>query len=356
MLKDIHYQPSALRNTLKGRVNASRAYVHLNGIQDHIIHISKSSKIIIVAGGTSWHAALVGEYLIEELARIPVEVEYASEFHLSNPVIHTSDTVLAVSQSGMTADTLASVEVAVSKGAAVYGICNVVGSPLSDMTLAGIYTHAGPEIGVTGTKSFTTQIAVFIMLALELAQLNGMKSKSDIFQYLVELEAIPQIMNRVLKNEEKIASLAKRYTYAHNFLFLGRGINYPMALEGAVKLKELAYIHAEGYPAAEMKHGPIALIDEKMPVVVIATNPAIREKIISNMQEIKARKGHIIAITHENDDQIPKIADHTIEIPRCSELISPLLTAIPLQLLAYHIAIMKGCKVDQPRHLQKTTF
>lgn len=353
LLKEIHEQPEALRNTLRNRLKASAGDVHLNGLQQHLATLANAHRIVIIAGGSSWHAALTGEYLIEELARIPVEVEYSSEFRHRNPVLKTNDVVLAVSQSGETADTLAAVEEAVSKGAAVHGICNNEGSKLSEHTVAGVYTHAGPEIGVAGTKTFTTQIAVFMMLALELARIRGTVPKSELQRHLYELEGMPQQVHRTLQQNAAIEKLAKRYTFAYNFLYLGRGINYPMALEGALKLKELAYIHAEGYPAAEMKHGPIALIDREMPVVVIATNAAIREKIISNMQEIKARKGHIIAIIHEGDDQVAAVADHAITIPRCSELFSPLLTAIPVQLLAYHIAVMRGCSVDAPRSLKK---
>jgi len=313
-----------------------------------------AKRIIIVGCGTSWHAGLVGEYLIEDLARIPVEVEYASEFRYRNPIINEEDVVIAISQSGETADTLAAIELAKSKGATIFGVCNVVGSSIPRATHAGAYTHAGPEIGVASTKAFTAQVTVLTLLALQIAWKKGTITDSRFQSLLSELESIPDKVTRALDANDEIRQLAAKFKDARNFLYLGRGYGFPVALEGALKLKEISYIHAEGYPAAEMKHGPIALIDEEMPVVVIATKNSSYEKVVSNIQEVKARKGIIIAIVTEGDEEVRKIADHVLEIPETDELLIPLVSVVPLQLLSYHIAVMRGCNVDQPRNLAKS--
>lgn len=324
------------------------------GVEDNMKKFLNANRIIIVACGTSWHAGLVAEYIFEDLARIPVEVEYASEFRYRNPVISENDIVIAISQSGETADTLAAIKLAKSKGAFVFGVCNVVGSSIARETDAGAYTHAGPEIGVASTKAFTTQITVLTLMALRLARAKGTISSSDFRQHLLELELIPKKVEEALKSDAHIKMIADIYKDSRNCLYLGRGFNFPVALEGALKLKEISYIHAEGYPAAEMKHGPIALIDENMPIVVIATKKGHYEKVVSNIQEIKSRKGKIIGIVTEGDVQVKELADHVIEVPETLESLSPLLTTIPLQLLSYHIAVLLGKNVDQPRNLAKS--
>jgi glucosamine--fructose-6-phosphate aminotransferase (isomerizing) len=328
--------------------------IKMAGIEDNMAKFINAKRIIIVACGTSWHAGLVAEYIIEELVRVPVEVEYASEFRYRNPVINNSDVVIAISQSGETADTLAAIKLAKERGAFVFGVCNVVGSSISRETDAGAYTHAGPEIGVASTKAFTTQITVLTLIALRLAKAKGTMSNTDFRRHLVELEMIPKKVEEVLKSESLTKEIAAIYKDVSNFLYLGRGFNFPVALEGALKLKEISYIHAEGYPAAEMKHGPIALIDENMPIAVIATKYGHYEKVVSNIQEIKSRKGKIIAVVTKGDTQVKGIADHVIEVPETIELLSPLLTTIPLQLLSYHIAVMLEKNVDQPRNLAKS--
>ena len=324
------------------------------GVEDNMKKFLNAERIIIVACGTSWHAGLVAEYIFEEFSRIPVEVEYASEFRYRNPIITEKDVLIAISQSGETADTLAAIKLAKSKGAFVFGVCNVVGSSIARETHAGAYTHAGPEIGVASTKAFTTQITVLALIALRLSRAKGTMSSSDYRLHLQELELIPSKVEKLLKIDDHVKDISAVYKDATNFLYLGRGFNFPVALEGALKLKEISYIHAEGYPAAEMKHGPIALIDENMPIVVIATKKGHYEKVVSNIQEIKSRKGKIIAIVTEGDVQVRDIADHVIEIPETEEAFTPLLTTIPLQLLSYHIAVMRGCNVDQPRNLAKS--
>ncbi len=354
MLKEIHEQPRSIEDCFRGRLNADEGWVSLGGIKDYEQKMIQANRIIMVACGTSWHACLVGEYLFEDLARINVEVEYASEFRYRNPIINENDIVIAISQSGETADTLAALELAKSKGATILGICNVVGSSISRITDAGSYTHAGPEIGVASTKAFTAQVTVLTLMALSLAHKKGSLSESKYRTMLSELEAIPAKVQRVLENNPKIEFIAEQYKDAGNALYLGRGSSFPVALEGALKLKEISYIHAEGYPAAEMKHGPIALIDEEMPVFVIATKGTSYEKVVSNIQEVKARKGKIIAIVTEGDEQVTGMADHVIEIPETDEHLVPLLATIPLQLLSYHIAVMRGCNVDQPRNLAKS--
>jgi glucosamine--fructose-6-phosphate aminotransferase (isomerizing) len=354
MLKEIHEQPHAISDTYRGRLLADKGIIKMGSVDNNIAKFLNAKRIIIVACGTSWHAGLVGEYLFEDLARIPVEVEYASEFRYRNPIINKNDIVIAVSQSGETADTLAAIKLAKSKGAFVFGICNVVGSSIARETDSGAYTHAGPEIGVASTKAFTTQITVLALIALKLGNLNGELSNSTFYDYLHKLKLIPEKIEKLLSINSKIEEIAAIYKDAPNCLYLGRGYNFPVALEGALKLKEISYIHAEGYPAAEMKHGPIALIDESMPVVVIATKKGHYEKVVSNIQEIKSRKGKIIAIVTEGDTTVKDIADHIIEIPDTEEALSPLLTTIPLQLLSYHIAVMRGCNVDQPRNLAKS--
>jgi len=354
MLKEIYEQPRSIRDSMRGRIKLNEGIVALGGILEYEQKLINARRIIIVACGTSWHAGLVGEYLIEELARIPVEVEYASEFRYRNPLIYEDDVVIAISQSGETADTLAAIELAKSKGATIIGICNVVGSSIARATHAGSYTHAGPEIGVASTKAFTAQVTILAMLALRLASKRGSISHSRFHQLLHELDSIPAKVEKVLLTNPHIKDLAFRFKDAKNALYLGRGLNFPVALEGALKLKEISYIHAEGYPAAEMKHGPIALIDEEMPVVVVATNKTIYDKVASNIQEVKARKGVIIAIVNEGDTTIEEMADYSIEVPEADELFSPLIATIPLQLLSYHIAVMRGCNVDQPRNLAKS--
>lgn len=354
MLKEIFEQPQSIKNSMRGRIDLNKGIVSLGGIREYEQKIINAERIIIVACGTSWHAGLVGEYLIEDLARIPVEVEYASEFRYRNPIITENDVVIAISQSGETADTLAAINLAKEKGATIIGICNVVGSTISRATDAGSYTHAGPEIGVASTKAFTAQVTVLTLMALSLAQKKGTLSDSKFRQLLVELDSIPDKVEKMLQSDSKIEEISKLFKDARNFLYLGRGYNFPVALEGALKLKEISYIHAEGYPAAEMKHGPIALIDEEMPVVVIATKHGNYEKVVSNIEEVKARNGKIIAIVTKGDTAVRAIADHVIEVPESEDALSPLLTSIPLQLLSYHIAVMRGCNVDQPRNLAKS--
>ena len=354
MLKEIFEQPHAIKDTYRGRLLIDEGIIKMAGVEDHMGKFLNANRIIIIACGTSWHAGLVAEYIIEDLVRIPVEVEYASEFRYRNPVINESDVVIAISQSGETADTLAAIKLAKEKGAFVFGVCNVVGSSISRETHAGAYTHAGPEIGVASTKAFTTQITVLTLIALRLAKAKGTMSNTDFRRHLVELETIPEKVAATLKSDSIAKEIAAIYKDAKNFLYLGRGFNFPVALEGALKLKEISYIHAEGYPAAEMKHGPIALIDENMPIAVIATKYGHYEKVVSNIQEIKSRKGKIIAVVTKGDTQVRDIADHVIEVPETLELLSPLLTTIPLQLLSYHIAVMLDRNVDQPRNLAKS--
>ncbi|NHN27169.1 glutamine--fructose-6-phosphate transaminase (isomerizing) [Flavobacterium jejuense] len=354
MLKEIYEQPSVIKDTYRGRLLANKGIIQMAGVEDNLEKFLNAERIIIVACGTSWHAGLVAEYIIEEFARIPVEVEYASEFRYRNPIINKEDVVIAISQSGETADTLAAIKLAKENGAFVFGVCNVVGSSISRETHAGAYTHAGPEIGVASTKAFTTQITILTLLALRLAKANGKMTNSDYQRYLLELELIPEKVAEALKTNDVAKEIAKIYKDAPNCLYLGRGYNFPVALEGALKLKEISYIHAEGYPAAEMKHGPIALIDESMPVVIIAPNKGHYDKVVSNIQEIKSRSGKIIAVVTKGDTQVKALADHVIEIPETTEALTPLLTTIPLQLLSYHIAVMRGCNVDQPRNLAKS--
>ncbi len=354
MLKEIYEQPNVIKDTYRGRLHANTGIIQMSGIEDNLEKFLNADRILIIACGTSWHAGLVAEYVIEEFARIPVEVEYASEFRYRNPIITSKDIVIAISQSGETADTLAAIKLAKERGAFVFGVCNVVGSSISRETHAGAYTHAGPEIGVASTKAFTTQITVLTMIALRLAKAKGTLTTSDYFRYLQELELIPEKVAEALETNDVAKQIAAIYKDAPNCLYLGRGYNFPVALEGALKLKEISYIHAEGYPAAEMKHGPIALIDEKMPVIVIAPKQGHYDKVVSNIQEIKSRSGKIIAIVTKGDSQVKELADHVIEIPETSDALSPLLTTIPLQLLSYHIAVMRGCNVDQPRNLAKS--
>lgn len=354
MLKEIFEQPRSIADSMRGRVNADAGELQLGGLRDYLDKLAKSKRIVIIGCGTSWHAGLVAEYIFEELARIPVEVEYASEFRYRNPIIKEGDIVIAISQSGETADTLAAIELAKSKGATIFGVCNVVGSSIARATHAGAYTHAGPEIGVASTKAFTAQVTVLTIMALAAAKRKGTISDSLFRQLLVELESIPAKVERVLQAADKVKEIARIFTYARNFIYLGRGLNFPVALEGALKLKEISYIHAEGYPAAEMKHGPIALIDEDMPVVVIATQDSSYEKVVSNIQEVKARKGRVIAITTEGDINLPGMVDFVIEIPKVHEILMPLVSVIPLQLLSYDVAVMRGRNVDQPRNLAKS--
>jgi len=354
MLKEIYEQPKSVLDTMRGRIDSASKEIKLGGISDYEQKIVNADRIIIVACGTSWHAGLIGEYLFEDLARISVEVEYASEFRYRSPIIRETDVVLAISQSGETADTLAALELAKQKGATVLGICNVVGSSIPRLTHAGIYTHAGPEIGVASTKAFTTQVVVLTLMALLIAKQKGTLSNTNYHQLITQLELIPEKVERVLQTNDQIEKIAKKFKDATNFLYLGRGYNFPVALEGALKLKEISYIHAEGYPAAEMKHGPIALIDDDMPIVVIATKKGNYEKVVSNIQEVKARGGRLIAIVTEGDKTVKELADYCIEIPNCFEELTPLLSNIPLQLLSYHIALMRGCNVDQPRNLAKS--
>ena len=355
MLKEIYEQPNVIKDTYRGRLLANQGIIQMSGIEDNLEKFLHADRILIVACGTSWHAGLVAEYVIEEFARIPVEVEYASEFRYRNPIINKNDVVIAISQSGETADTLAAIKLAKEKGAFVFGVCNVVGSSISRETNAGAYTHAGPEIGVASTKAFTTQITVLTMIALRLAKAKGTLSNSDFHRYLQELEVIPEkVAEALISTNEKAKEIAIKFKDATNCLYLGRGYNFPVALEGALKLKEISYIHAEGYPAAEMKHGPIALIDEQMPVIVIAPKQGHYDKVVSNIQEIKSRSGKIIAVVTKGDTQVRGLADHVIEIPETSDALSPLITTIPLQLLSYHIAVLRGCNVDQPRNLAKS--
>nr|WP_315170358.1 glutamine--fructose-6-phosphate transaminase (isomerizing) [uncultured Flavobacterium sp.] len=354
MLKEIYEQPSVIKDTYRGRLHANDGIIQMAGVEDNIEKFLNADRIIIVACGTSWHAGLVAEYVFEEFTRIPVEVEYASEFRYRNPIITSKDVVIAISQSGETADTMAAIKLAKEHGAFVFGVCNVVGSSISRETHAGAYTHAGPEIGVASTKAFTTQITVLTMIALRLANAKGTLTQSDYRTYLQELEFIPSKVSEALEANEETKVIAATFKDAPNCLYLGRGYNFPVALEGALKLKEISYIHAEGYPAAEMKHGPIALIDEQMPVIVIAPKQGHYDKIVSNIQEIKSRSGRIIAVVTKGDTQVRDLADFVIEIPETSDALSPLITTIPLQLLSYHIAVLRGCNVDQPRNLAKS--
>jgi glucosamine--fructose-6-phosphate aminotransferase (isomerizing) len=354
MLKEIYEQPQAITDTFRGRLLADENLIKMSSIDDHLEKFLNADRIIIVGCGTSWHAGLVAEYLFEELGRIPVEVEYASEFRYRNPIIKENDIVIAVSQSGETADTLAAIKLAKQKGAFIFGVCNVVGSSIARESDSGSYTHAGPEIGVASTKAFTTQITVLSLIAMKLGLEKGTISRTEYRNYLEHMTLIPGKVESLLKLNDQIESIASVYKDSSNCLFLGRGFNFPVALEGALKLKEISYIHAEGYPAAEMKHGPIALIDENMPIVVVATKDGHYEKVVSNIQEIKSRKGKIIAIVMEGDKTVKELADHCIEIPSTIEPLSPLLTTIPMQLLSYHIAVMRGCNVDQPRNLAKS--
>jgi len=354
MLKEIYEQSRTVKDSMRGRLHMDQGIIVLGGIQDYLRKFLAARRIIIVGCGTSWHAGIVGEYLIEELARIPVEVEYASEFRYRNPLIYEDDIVIAISQSGETADTLAAIEMAKSKGATIIGICNVVGSSIPRASHAGSYTHAGPEIGVASTKAFTSQVTILTLLALMLAEKKGTISASRYYRMLHEFNSIPEKIEKTLKCNEQVKEIAKVFSHVTNALYLGRGINFPIALEGSLKLKEISYIHAEGYPAAEMKHGPIALIDEAMPVVVIATRKGQYEKVVSNIMEVKARKGKIIAIVSEGDEDVRALADYYIEIPECDEMLVPLLATIPLQLLSYHVALLRGCNVDQPRNLAKS--
>jgi glucosamine--fructose-6-phosphate aminotransferase (isomerizing) len=354
MLKEIYEQPQAITDTFRGRLHLQDRRIVLSGVEAHADRFKQANRIIVIACGTSWHAGLVGEYLFEDAARIPVEVEYASEFRYRNPVLHEDDIVIAISQSGETADTLAAIKLAKEAGAFVYGICNVVGSSIARAADTGAYTHAGPEIGVASTKAFTTQITILMLMALRLGQLRGTLTDSDFDRVATQLESLPALIKTVLKDDPAIAKIASSYSSATNFLYLGRGYNFPVALEGALKLKEISYIHAEGYPAAEMKHGPIALIDKNMPVVVIATKKGHYEKVVSNIQEIKSRNGKIIAVVTKGDTSVKALADHVIEIPDVTEALTPILASVPLQLLAYHIAVLRECNVDQPRNLAKS--
>src|SRR5690554_5272870 len=354
MLKEIFEQPDVIKDTYRGRLLADKGLIRMAGVEDNLERFLNANRILIIACGTSWHAGLVAEYIIEEFARIPVEVEYASEFRYRNPIITPKDVVIAISQSGETADTLAAIKLAKKEGAFVFGVCNVVGSSISRETDAGAYTHAGPEIGVASTKAFTTQITVLTLIALRLAQAKGTMNKKDFHYHLEELKLIPGKIEKVLESSSLIEEISEQYKSSRNFLFLGRGFNFPVALEGALKLKEISYIHAEGYPSAEMKHGPIALIDEKMPVVVIATKKGHYQKVMNNIEEIKSRKGKIIGVVTEGDQGVKNIADYVIEVPDTIEAFTPLLNTIPLQLLSYHIALMLGKNVDQPRNLAKS--
>ncbi len=354
MLKEIFEQPECLNNCMRGRINIEANHVTLSALIDHRDQLLAAKRVLIVACGTSWHAGLIGKQLIESFCRIPVEVEYASEFRYRNPVVTKDDVVIAISQSGETADTLAAVQLAKDRGAFIYGICNAIGSSIPRATNTGTYIHVGPEIGVASTKAFTGQVTVLTMFALALAEAKGTMAQEEYVRVVKGLSEIPDQIREVLKTNEKVADLARTFTYAHNFLYLGRGFSYPVALEGALKLKEISYIHAEGYPAAEMKHGPIALIDSDMPVVVIATHNTMYEKVLSNIQEIKARKGRVIALVTKGDDKIARIADEVIELPDVQECLEPLVATVPLQLLSYHVAVCKGKNVDQPRNLAKS--
>lgn len=354
MLKEIFEQPKSIRDCMRGRLDASSGRLVLGGLREYVNKLVNADRILIVACGTSWHAGLVAEYFFEEFCRTPVEVEYASEFRYRNPVIREGDVVIAISQSGETADTLAAIELAKSKGAIIFGVCNVVGSSISRATHAGAYTHAGPEIGVASTKAFTAQLTVLSMIALIVAQKKGSITEGKLHELLTEMENIPGKVEKALQLNDRIKEIADTFKNAPNFIYLGRGYNFPVALEGALKLKEISYIHAEGYPAAEMKHGPIALIDEQMPVAFIATRDSSYEKVVSNIQEVKARKGRVIAVVTEGDTLIPKMAEFTIEVPAVHEALMPMVSVVPLQLLSYHIAVMRGCNVDQPRNLAKS--
>jgi glutamine---fructose-6-phosphate transaminase (isomerizing) len=354
MLKEIFEQPRSINDCFRGRLNSTSGRLTLGGLREYVNTLVNADRILIVACGTSWHAGLVAEYFFEEFCRIPVEVEYASEFRYRNPIIREGDVVIAISQSGETADTLAAIELAKAKGAIIFGVCNVVGSSIPRATHAGAYTHAGPEIGVASTKAFTAQLTVLNMIALIVAQKKGTITDQKYHEMLVEMENIPSKVEQALKLNDQIEEIAAIFKDARNFIYLGRGYNFPVALEGALKLKEISYIHAEGYPAAEMKHGPIALIDEEMPVVFIATRDSSYEKVVSNIQEVKARKGRVIAVVTEGDELIPKMSEFVIEVPKVHEALTPMVSVIPLQLLSYHIAVMRGCNVDQPRNLAKS--
>jgi len=354
MLKEIYEQPKSIFDSYRGRFDAPTGTFHMRSLEEHADKLKDIKRLILIGCGTSWHAGLVGEYLFEDFARLPVEVEYASEFRYRNPVLYSDDLVVAISQSGETADTLAAMDLSKRKSASVFGVCNVVGSSIPRLSDAGAYTHAGPEIGVASTKAFTAQVTVLTLLALGIAKLRGTMSIQAISEVMKELEQIPAKIEKALKLNDEIIELSKLYKDSRNFLYLGRGYNFPVALEGALKLKEISYIHAEGYPAAEMKHGPIALIDAEMPVVVIATNSEHYEKVVSNIQEVKARKGRVIAVVSEGNKTLNSLVDHVIEVPETIEALSPLINTIPLQLLSYHIAVMRGCNVDQPRNLAKS--
>ncbi|AYB30876.1 glutamine--fructose-6-phosphate transaminase (isomerizing) [Chryseolinea soli] len=354
MLKEIFEQPRSIRDCMRGRLDSTQGRLVLGGLSEYITKLVNADRILIVACGTSWHAGLVAEYFFEEFCRIPVEVEYASEFRYRNPVIREGDVVIAISQSGETADTLAAIELAKSKGAIIFGVCNVVGSSIARATHAGAYTHAGPEIGVASTKAFTAQLTVLSMIALSVAQRKGTITEQKLHELLVEMETIPAKVEKALTLNDEIRKISALFKDARNFIYLGRGYNFPVALEGALKLKEISYIHAEGYPAAEMKHGPIALIDEEMPVVFIATRDSSYEKVVSNIQEVKARKGRVISVVTEGDKLIPAMSEFVVEVPAVHDALMPLVSVIPLQLLSYHIAVMRGCNVDQPRNLAKS--
>jgi glucosamine--fructose-6-phosphate aminotransferase (isomerizing) len=354
MLKEIYEQPRSIFDSFRGRFDSNTGQIHMRSMEDYAERLKEIKRLILIGCGTSWHAGLVAEYLFEDLARVPVEVEYASEFRYRNPVLYADDLVIAISQSGETADSLAAMDLAKRKGASVFGVCNVVGSSIPRLSDAGAYTHAGPEIGVASTKAFTAQVTVLALMAVGMAKLRGTMNLVAIKSFYEEMEAIPEKIEKALLLNNQMIELASKYKDARNFLYLGRGYNFPVALEGALKLKEISYIHAEGYPAAEMKHGPIALIDEEMPVVVIATNSEHYEKVVSNIQEVKARKGKVIAIVSEGNRDLDKMVDHVIEVPETIEPLSPLINTVPLQLLSYHIAVMRGCNVDQPRNLAKS--
>jgi glucosamine--fructose-6-phosphate aminotransferase (isomerizing) len=354
MLKEIYEQPRSIYDSFRGRFDAETGEIHMRSMEDYAERLKEIKRLILIGCGTSWHAGLVAEYLFEDLARVPVEVEYASEFRYRNPVLYADDLIVAISQSGETADSLAAMELAKRKGASVFGVCNVVGSSIPRMSDAGAYTHAGPEIGVASTKAFTAQVTVLALMAVGMAKLRGTMNPMAITAFYQEMESIPEKIEKALLLNDEIVKLAAEYKDAKNFLYLGRGYNFPVALEGALKLKEISYIHAEGYPAAEMKHGPIALIDEEMPVVVIATNSEHYEKVVSNIQEVKARKGKVIAIVSEGNNGLNDMVDHVIQVPETIEALSPLINTVPLQLLSYHIAVMRGCNVDQPRNLAKS--
>jgi len=354
MLKEIYEQPRSIFDSFRGRFDSNTGQIHMRSMEDYAERLKEIKRLILIGCGTSWHAGLVAEYLFEDLARVPVEVEYASEFRYRNPVLYADDLVVAISQSGETADSLAAMDLAKRKGASVFGVCNVVGSSIPRLSDAGAYTHAGPEIGVASTKAFTAQVTVLALMAVGMAKLRGTMNRVAIKSFFEELEGIPEKIEKALLLNDQMIELAAKYKDARNFLYLGRGYNFPVALEGALKLKEISYIHAEGYPAAEMKHGPIALIDEEMPVVVIATNSEHYEKVVSNIQEVKARKGIVIALVSEGNRDLDKIVDHVIEVPETIEPLSPLVNTVPLQLLSYHIAVMRGCNVDQPRNLAKS--